>query len=181
MWICTCCDLPDEFSSVVAALDQQMSPNGQILGRIHPEHMGLHALLCAWTQAKWKLGVQQRGGFPWARVDQSEGGDQKVWEQCGQRRTICQRVKGWGKTGTQRRLCSTYEVLGRIRGKGGRCSGHQGGGGEEKHMTHRFWFCEYFPNECDVMLQILNDSYGNTECSQILGQNTPGEDRSAPF
>lgn len=49
---CTCGDLFDELSSVVAALHQQMSPGGQVLGRIHSEHMGFHALLRARTQTK---------------------------------------------------------------------------------------------------------------------------------
>lgn len=56
----------------MAALYQQMSPGRQLLGRIHPEHMGLHALLSARTQAKWKLRVQEGRSFSWARVDQSK-------------------------------------------------------------------------------------------------------------
>lgn len=65
----TCGDLFDELSSVVAALHQQMSPGGQVLGRIHSEHMGFHALLRASTQTKWEVRVQERRTLSWARVD----------------------------------------------------------------------------------------------------------------
>lgn len=67
--LCTCGDLSDELSGVVAALHQQMSPGGQVLGRIHSEHMGLHALLRARTQTKREVRVQERRTLPWARVD----------------------------------------------------------------------------------------------------------------
>lgn len=55
---CTCGYLLDELGSIVATFHQHMSPSGQLFGRIHPEHMGLHTLLCARTQAKWEVGVQ---------------------------------------------------------------------------------------------------------------------------
>lgn len=68
--ICTCCDLFDELGGAVAALHQQMSPCGQILGRIHPEHMGLHALLGARTQAERQVRIQEGRTFSRAGVDQ---------------------------------------------------------------------------------------------------------------
>lgn len=72
-YICTRGNLLDELSSTVASLHQQMSPGRQLLGRIHSEHMGLHALLGAWTQAKRQLRVEERRRFSWARVNQSNG------------------------------------------------------------------------------------------------------------
>lgn len=56
----------------MAALHQQMSPCGQILGRVHPEHMGLHALLGARAQAEREVGIQEGRTFPRARVDQPD-------------------------------------------------------------------------------------------------------------
>lgn len=67
--LCTCGDLFDELSSIVAALHQQMSPGGQLFGRIHSEDMGLHALLRARTQTKWEVRVQERRTLSWARMD----------------------------------------------------------------------------------------------------------------
>lgn len=74
----TCCDLLDELRSIVATLDQQMSPCGQLLGTVHSEHMSVYALLGAWTQAEWQLRVQQRGTFSRSRVDQSLGRMRKI-------------------------------------------------------------------------------------------------------
>ena len=71
-------DLLDELSGVVAAIHQQMSPGGQLLCRIHPEHMSLHPLLSARTQAERQLRVQERRRFSWTRVDQSRGQKEKV-------------------------------------------------------------------------------------------------------
>lgn len=56
----------------MAALHQQMSPCGQILGRINPEHMGLHALLGARTHAEREVGIQEGRTFSRAGVDQPD-------------------------------------------------------------------------------------------------------------
>lgn len=77
MRICTCRNLFDELGSGVAALHQQMSPRGQLLGRIHPEHMGLHALLGARTQAEREVRIQERRALSWAGVDQSKRGEEE--------------------------------------------------------------------------------------------------------
>lgn len=65
----TCRDLLDELGSIVATLHQQVGPDGQVLGRIHPEHVGFHALLRASAQTKWEVWVQKGGTLSWARVD----------------------------------------------------------------------------------------------------------------
>lgn len=46
-YLCTRGDLLGKLSSIVATLHQQMSPGRQLLSRIHPKNMCLHALLCA--------------------------------------------------------------------------------------------------------------------------------------